>query len=84
MSGSEVALKMVADDGQVLLETNTNTFPHPVNCYGINVPTGTLTMTYKVTKESTITTDPETGETVTTPGETVAKTVTRKIEFVRE
>ncbi|MBQ7926385.1 MAG: Stk1 family PASTA domain-containing Ser/Thr kinase [Lachnospiraceae bacterium] len=84
VSGSEVALKMVADDGQVLLETNTNTFPHPVNCYGINVPTGTLTMTYKVTKESTITTDPETGETVTTPGETVAKTVTRKIEFVRE
>ena len=84
VSGSEVALKMVADDGQVLLETNTTTFPHPVNCYGINVPTGTLTMSYKVTQEGTTTTNPETGETVTTPGETVTKTVTRKIEFVRE
>ncbi|MBQ7934281.1 MAG: PASTA domain-containing protein, partial [Lachnospiraceae bacterium] len=84
VAGSEVALKMVADDGQVLLETKTSTFPHPVNCYGINVPTGMLTMDYKVTLAGTTTTDPNTGATVTTPGETVTKTVTRKIEFVRE
>lgn len=84
VSGSDVALKLVADDGQVLLETTTATFPHPVNCYGINVATGTLTLTYTATGESTTTTDPETGETITTPGETVTKTVTRKIEFVQE
>ena len=41
-------------------------------------------MYYTVTTEGTTTTDPETGETITTPGTTEEKSFTRRLEFVQE
>ena len=41
-------------------------------------------MTYYVTTEGTTTTDPETGETITTPGETQERSFSRRIDFVLE
>ncbi len=84
VSGSVVSLKLVTDDNQVLLDAKVSSFPHQAKYYGIKVASGTLTVTYTVTTPGTTTEDPDTGETVTTPGETVSKSFTRKIEFVRE
>ena len=41
-------------------------------------------MSYTVTTEGTTTTDPETGETVTLPGEIQEKSFSRRIEFTLE
>ncbi len=84
VAGSVVTLKLVTDDEQVLLDAKVSSFPHQAKYYGIKVASGTLTMTYTVTTPGTTSKDPETGATVNTPGETVTKSITRKIEFVRE
>ena len=86
VSGMEVELLLVADDGQVIMQTTTSTFPQAANYYGLKSPGGTLTMTFMVTTES-VTTTPEPGtegEAVVIPGETKPVTVTRRIEFVQE
>lgn len=83
VAGSTVALKLVADDGTVLLETSTAHFPCSSNNYGLSSSGGTLTMTYTVTTASSTTTD-ENGNEVTVPGTTEEKTVTRRIEFTAE
>lgn len=82
VAGMEVSVKLVADDGQVLMEeTMITTFPHVVNYYGLKSPTGTLTFTYTV--ENKTRPDPEDGESAgSTEKET--KIFSRKIEFVRE
>lgn len=82
-SGGAVKLKLVADDGTVLLDTTVTTFPQSVNSYGLTASGGTLTMTYTVTTESTTTTD-ENGNQVTVPGTTEEKDITRRIEFTVE
>lgn len=83
VSGSAVTLKLVADDGTVLLETSTSGFPYAANYYGLSSSGGTLTMTYSVTTASSTTTD-ENGNEVTVPGTTETKSFTRRIEFTAE
>ncbi len=84
VSGSSVRIKLETDDGTILLDTTTTSFPQAANYYGIKSPGGTITMYYKVTTEGTTTTDPETGETITVPGIEEEKSFTRRLEFVKE
>lgn len=84
VSGTEVSIKLVTDDGQILLDTRTTTFPQAANYYGLTSSGGTITMTYKVTVEGGATTNPDTGEAVVMPGTTEEKSFTRRIEFERE
>ena len=83
-AGMEVLVRLVTDDGQVLLDTRTSSFPQAANYFGLTSSGGTLTMSYTVTTEGTTTTDPETGETVTLPGEIQEKSFSRRIEFTLE
>ena len=84
VSGSAVRVTLITDDGSILLDTTTNTFPQAANYYGLKSASGTITMYYTVTTEATTTTNPETGETITTPGTTEEKSFTRRLEFVQE
>ena len=84
VAGTEVAITLVTDDGNVLLETKTASFPQAANYYGLTASGGTITMTYTVTIEGATTTDPETGETIQEPGTTEERSFTRRIEFVEE
>ncbi len=84
VSGSSVRITLITDDGTILLDTTTTSFPQAANYYGIKSGAGTITMYYTVTTESTTTTDPETGETVTIPGTSEEKSFTRRLEFVEE
>lgn len=84
VAGTEVKIKLETDDGKVLLETRTTTFPQAANFYGLKASGGTITITYTVTTSGSTTTDPESGETVNTPGTTEEKSFTRRIEFVQE
>ncbi|MCM1188022.1 MAG: Stk1 family PASTA domain-containing Ser/Thr kinase [bacterium] len=83
VSNTSVSLKLVADDGMVLLETATSSFPYSTNYYGLTSSGGTLTVTYTVTTPATTETD-ENGNTVTVPGTTESKSFTRRIEFTAE
>ncbi len=84
VSGTEVNVRLETDDGVVLLDTDTSSFPQSANYYNITSAGGTITITYTVTTEGTTTVDPETGATVNVPGSTEKKTVTRRVEFVRD
>lgn len=79
VAGGEVKLKLVADDGQVLLDTTTSSFPYSANFFNLKVAGGTLTLTYSVAGSPS--TD-ENGNTV--PGEAETKTITRRIDFIAE
>lgn len=83
VAGTSVGLTLVADNGKVLIDTNTTTFPFAANCYGIASSKGVITFSYTVTTESTTTTD-ESGTVVTIPGETLTKSFTRTVTFERE
>ena len=84
-SGIPVKVVITGDsDGAAIFETETTSFPLGVNIQGIKSSTGVITLTYTVTTGGTTTTDPETGESVTTPGTSEQKTITRKISFVEE
>ena len=83
VTGTSVSVTIVADDGKVLMDTSTTTFPLAANYYGITSSKGTITFTYTVTTESSTTTN-EAGETVTVPGTTETRTFTRTVEFVQE
>ena len=83
VSGTEVSIKLTTDDGQVLLDTRTSSFPQAANYYGLGSSGGTIIMTYQVTTEGTTTTD-ENGNTVNVPGTTEDRSFTRRIEFVKE
>lgn len=84
VAGTEVSVKLVTDDGQVLLDTKTTTFPQSANYYGLTSSGGTITMSYTVATAGTTTIDPETGEEIVTPGGTETKSFERRIEFVQE
>ena len=84
VAGTEVAVKLVTDSGQVLLDATITGFPQAANYSGLTAAGGTITMTYNVTREGTTSTDPVTGETVTTPGATESRSFTRRIEFAEE
>lgn len=83
VAGTTVGVTIVADNGKVLLDTTTTTFPLAANHNGIPSARGTITFTYTVTTPSTTTTN-ESGETVTIPGTTETRTFTRAVEFVKE
>ena len=83
VSGMEVGITLVADDGTVLMDTKVTTFPVATNINGIASSGGTLTMTYQVTTEGTTTTDTD-GNTINVPGTTENQSFTRRVEFVKE
>lgn len=84
VAGTEVAVVFVTDSGQVLLDSSISSFPQAANYSGLTAPGGTITMTYYVTLEGSTTTDPNTGETITTPGVTEPREFTRRVEFTEE
>ena len=55
-----------------------------VNYTGIKSATGVVTFHFTSVKDATTTTDPETGETITSDPITEEKTVTREINFTQE
>ncbi|MBR1479039.1 MAG: Stk1 family PASTA domain-containing Ser/Thr kinase [Lachnospiraceae bacterium] len=73
----EVSVKLVADDGEVLLDTKTASFPISVNHYGLASSGGTITFTYTASVTGT---DAEGNPTTTTE----EKTFTRRVEFTKE
>ncbi len=81
--GTSVNVTIVADNGKVLMDTVTTTFPLAANYYGITAATGTINFSYTVTTESSTTTN-EAGETVTIPGTTEKRSFSRAVEFVQE
>lgn len=83
-SGTPVTVTVTTADGVQLLSTQTSSFPVAVNYTGIKSPGGVITFHFAVEKEATTTTDPETGETITTPPVSEEKTVTREIQFTQE
>ncbi len=83
VAGTEVSVTLVTDDGQVLLDTRTTSFPQAANYYGLTSANGTISMTYTVTTEGTTSTD-ENGNTVTIPGSTEQRSFTRRVEFTPE
>jgi len=84
VAGTEVAVLLITDSGQVLLDTRLSSFPQATNFYGLTAPGGTLTMTYNVTTGATTTTDPNTGETVSVPGTTESRSFSRRVDFIPE
>ena len=83
-TGTSVKVVLTGSDGSVVFETETAGFPVSVNIYGIKSSTGVITMSYTVTTEGTTAIDPDTGETVTTPGTSEPKSITRQVNFVEE
>lgn len=81
--GTSVNVTIAADNGKVLMDTVTTTFPLAANYYGITAATGTINFSYTVTTESSTTTN-EAGETVTIPGTTEKRSFSRAVEFVQE
>lgn len=81
VTGSTVKLKLVADDGMVLLETSTSSFPYSTNYAPLTSSGGTLTMTYTVTTAPVFGTDENGNQVEVTPGTSEEKSFTRRIEF---
>ncbi len=84
VAGTEVHILLIPDGGTPLLDTTVTAFPQAANYHGLTASGGTITMTYKVKTEGIVTTDPETGEVIHTPGGEETKSFTRRIEFVPE
>lgn len=82
--GSQAHIVLTSDDGKVLLDMNTSTFPQTANFYGIASSGGTISISYKVATPGETMTDPATGEIITVPGGEVTKTFIRRLEFVKE
>ncbi len=82
--GLNVVVSIVTADGVSLLNTNTASFPISVNYTGIQAASGTVTFTYKVKTDAVVDTNPDTGETITTEGAEVEKTVVRELQFTPE
>lgn len=83
-AGIPVKVVLTGNDGTVLLDTEITSFPTGVNFSGIKSSGGVITMTYTVTTEGVTTVDPDTGESVTIPGSTEQKTITRQVTFIQE
>ena len=84
-NGMSVQVTVRTADGTQLLSTRTSTFPVEVNYTGIKSATGVITFQFTVEREAITTTDPETGEPITTTeAYTEDKTVTREINFTQE
>ncbi|MCM1056802.1 MAG: Stk1 family PASTA domain-containing Ser/Thr kinase [Firmicutes bacterium] len=81
VTGSTVTLKLVADDGVVILETRTSSFPYSTNHNNLTSSAGTLTVTYTVTTQPEFDTDENGNQVEVKPGTTEEKSFTRRIEF---
>ena len=75
---------MVTDDGKILKDTTTTSFPQTANHYGLTSSGGTITFSYTVMTEGYTTMDIVTGEVVTVPGTPEVRSFDRRVEFVRE
>ena len=83
VAGTSVGVTIVADNGKILMDTTTTSFPISANYYGITSPKGVITFSYTVVTPSSTTTN-DAGEVVTIPGTTEVRSFTRTVEFVRE
>lgn len=83
-SGMAVNVTVTTVDGTQLLSTQTSSFPVAVNYTGIKSPSGVITFHFTVEKEATTTTDPETGEMITSEPVSEERTVSREINFTQE
>lgn len=81
VTGSTVTLKLVADDGVVILETRTSSFPYSTNHNNLSSSGGTLTVTYEVTTPPEFEMDENDNPVEVKPGTTETKSFTRRIEF---
>lgn len=79
--GTEVVISVWSATGEQLWKTSSYTFPVSVNLTGITSDYGTVRLEYMVTGESTTTTDPETGEVITNPGDSSTRTEERTVYF---
>lgn len=83
-SGTSTLVVLTTAEGQELLRTTTSSFPVAVNYSGIKGNgIGVVTFVYDVTTDTSNTTN-EAGETVSVPGSTQPKTVTRAVAFTPE
>ncbi len=82
--GMMVTVIVTTDEGTQLLNTQTTSFPLPVNYTGIPSETGTIQFLFTVTTNAMTTTDPNTGDTVVIDGTSTEKSVTRPVTFTAE
>lgn len=83
-SGMPVTVTVTTADGTQLLSTQTSSFPVAVNYTGIKASSGVITFHFTVEQEAITTTDPETGETITSEPVSEERTVKREINFTQE
>lgn len=83
-SGTQVYIVIIASDGTQLLSETVTAFPVHVSYTNLTASGGTLQMTYMSTSAASVTTDPDTGATVTVPGTSQQKTITRQLTFTAE
>ncbi|MCR4850776.1 MAG: Stk1 family PASTA domain-containing Ser/Thr kinase [Lachnospiraceae bacterium] len=82
--GTMVTITMTADDGTVLLSTQTSSFPiAEQNITGIKSESGTILFQYINQGESSVVTN-EDGTTTTVEGESESKEIKRSVTFVAE
>lgn len=85
VAGTPVTVILTTADGKELLRTNTTSFPVSMNVSGIKgSPTGKVVFQYVATSQPVTTTDPATGESVTTPGVQEQKALERIVTFTPE
>ena len=84
VEGTQCVIVLTTASGNELYRTATTTFPLAVNLLDIKEATGVLTLIYNVTTDAVTTTDPTTGEVITTPGTTEQKTINRAVEFIKK
>ncbi len=84
-SGTTVHVVITDENGQVLWDSTTESFPYSVNMWNVKcAPTGHITLTYTVTLKGEPYVDPDTGETVIPEGVKEERTITRDISFEKE
>ncbi|MCR4989283.1 MAG: Stk1 family PASTA domain-containing Ser/Thr kinase [Lachnospiraceae bacterium] len=82
--GTTVTVTMTADDGTVLLSTQTSSFPiSEQNITGIKSESGTILFQYINQGESSVVTNAD-GNTVTVEGQSETKEIKRQVSFVAE
>lgn len=84
VQGTPCIIVLTTASGRELYRMTTASFPTPVNLLEINEATGTLTLIYNVTSQSSTVVNPETGETTTVPGTVEEKSINRPVEFSRK
>ncbi len=84
VQGTPCLIVLTTAGGRELYRMTTASFPTPVNLLDLNEATGTLTLIYNVTSQSSTVVNPETGETTTVPGTVEEKSISRPVEFSRK